>query len=397
MDKAVYRVVGSPHPNRQERMSQLEELGFTWGDLDHYWIDQVVSIDQQMWDEIKFASQNLWTIFDKAARFTFGKRDLYALLSIPEVLWDALDLLLPNEAEKLSRYARFDYSITEQGEIKLFELNADTPTGYVESSVVTPWICDQYELNSPNVTMKEQIRLAWEKEKPDYATCIAYGEHLEDSGTIDMLVKHSGLEVKCIDTLELSVDDGVVKDKELNPVRSMFALYPKEWMAVDDGGEALAYSIESKNIEIFNSLHSIILQSKGLQAVIWGLHELDSEIFTKEEHECIEKYMLPTYNKPIFDGNYVSKSMFGREGGSVRLYDHQGTLETQDEEGYDTSVLFDRVYQKRIDLPKLEMHTGAFHLLTGIFMINGEPCGLLGRAGGLITGNSSHFIAMGVR
>ncbi|MGV2643677.1 glutathionylspermidine synthase, partial [Clostridium perfringens] len=40
---------------------------------------------------------------------------------------------------------------------------------------------------------------------------------------------------------------------------------------------------------------------------------------------------------------------------------------------------------------------GHFHLLTGLFVLNGTPCGLLGRAGGLITGNSSHFIAMGVK
>ncbi|MDP5274648.1 glutathionylspermidine synthase family protein [Chengkuizengella axinellae] len=397
MDKKVYQVVGSPHSNRQERINQLQELGFTWGDLDHYWIDQAVAMDHDIWDEIKLASENLWTVFDKAARFTIGRRDLYALMSIPEILWDGLDSLLPNEAGKMSRYARFDYSITEQGEIKLFELNADTPTGYVESSVVTPWVCDQIDLNSPNVKMKDHVRLSWEKEKPEYATCVTYGEHLEDSGTIEMLVKHSGLDVQCIDTLDLSVDEGIVKDKKLRPIDRMFALYPKEWMAVDDGGEALAYAIESKNIELFNPLHAVILQSKGLQAVIWGLHELDSDIFTKEEHDSIEKYMLPTYNKPIFDGNYVSKSMFGREGGSVKIYDHQGTLETQDEEGYDTSVLFDRVYQKRIDLPKIELHNGTFHLLTGVFMINGEPCGLLGRAGGLITGNSSHFIAMGVK
>lgn len=40
---------------------------------------------------------------------------------------------------------------------------------------------------------------------------------------------------------------------------------------------------------------------------------------------------------------------------------------------------------------------GELHLLTGMFVINGTPCGLLGRAGGPITGNASHFIALGVR
>ena len=27
--------------------------------------------------------------------------------------------------------------------IKLLELNADTPTGYVEAAIATPWMCEQ--------------------------------------------------------------------------------------------------------------------------------------------------------------------------------------------------------------------------------------------------------------
>jgi glutathionylspermidine synthase len=45
----------------------------------------------------------------------------------------------------------------------------------------------------------------------------------------------------------------------------------------------------------------------------------------------------------------------------------------------------------------VELDAGTFHLLTGMFVIHGKPCGLLGRAGGLITGNASHFVALGVQ
>lgn len=93
----------------------------------------------------------------------------------------------------------------------------------------------------------------------------------------------------------------------------------------------------------------------------------------------------------------MSKSMFGREGGSVRMYDAEGRLELEDEEGFDSSVLFPSVYQKRAELAKIETAEGELHLLTGMFVINGTPCGLLGRAGGPITGNASHFIAIGVK
>jgi glutathionylspermidine synthase len=394
----IFQVIGKPHPDRASRVEELRRLGFAWADLEEerYWVDQVVVMNRAVYEELMDAAAALWQIFDKTARFVHGRRDLYALLSVPEVLWDGLDLLEPGPPGRISRYARFDFSVSAEGGIRMLELNADTPTGYVEASVATPWICGQYGIRTPNIRMAELVRDAWEAEQPEYAACVAYGEHLEDSGTIDMLVRHSGRAMRCVDCLDLRVDEGVLRDGEDRPISSLFALYPKEWMGVDEGGPALAYAIESGRLNIWNPLHAILLQSKGLQAVIWGLHELGSAFYSRQEHEYIGKYMLPTYNSPVFEGNYVSKAMFGREGGSVRMYDAQGKLDVADQDGFDTSTLFSEVYQERAELPRIALHSGQFHLLTGIFVINGIPCGLLGRAGGLITGNASHFIAMGV-
>jgi glutathionylspermidine synthase len=396
----VFEVIGTPHSNRHERVQELHRLGFTWADTDSepYWVDQLVVMDAAVHRELFEASAALWTIFDKAARFVLGRRELYELLSIPEVLWDALDTIAPSEVGALSRYARFDFAISNKGDIRMLELNADTPTGYVEASVATPWMCEQFSnrVHTPNTSMAAHVRDAWSKDLPQYAACVAYGQHLEDSGTIEMLARHSGLPIICVDCLDLWVDDGIVKDGQGEAISSIFALYPKEWMGIDDGGEALAYALETDNLKITNSIHAVILQSKGLVAVIWGLHELQSELFDESEHACIEKYLLPTYNKPVFDANYVSKSMFGREGGSVVLFDAQGNVDVKDEDGFDTSAYFHRVFQKRAELANISLDNGDYHLLTGVFVINSIPCGLLGRAGGLITGNRSHFVAIGV-
>jgi glutathionylspermidine synthase len=390
---------GASAESRVSRVKQLAELGFTWADLGNeaYWLDELVVIEETAYQELLFASNHLWGIFDKTARFVIGRTELYEALSIPEVLWEGLNRLPPNPPGQLSRYARFDFALSESGQIKLLELNADTPTGYVEASIATPWMCEQKGLLSPNVLMPELIRRAWNEESPQYAACMAYGEHAEDTGTIDALVRHSGRSMTCIDCLELWVDEGIVKDANNNRINSMFALYPKEWMGIDEGGEALAYAVEEGHLKLFNSLHAIILQSKGLQAVIWGMHELQTGFFTEIEHQMIEAYMLPTYNMPVLEGDYVSKSMFGREGGSVQIYNQEGELEEKDTAGFDASVYFNRVYQQRADLPKLQLNGKDLHLLTGLFVIDGVPCGLLGRAGGLITGNSSHFVAIGVR
>lgn len=397
-EENAFVVIGEPHPDRAARVAQLRELGFSWADLaeEPYWVDQLVTMPRGLFDELEAASAKLWGILDRAARYVHGKPELYELLGIPEVLWDALDLLPIPQEGLISRYARFDFAISNEGVIKLLELNADTPTGYVEASMATPWLCEEAGINSPNKGMAQRVAEAWGHERPEAAACVGYGEHLEDSGTIEALVKHSGLPMRCVDCLELWVDEGVLKDREGQPIRSMFALYPKEWMAVDEGGEALAYAIESGSLKLYNGIHSILLQSKGLLAAVWGLYELGM-LFNEAEREAISRYMLPAYNNPVFEGSFVSKSMFGREGGSVRLFDQAGDLELADADGYDTSELFPLVYQKRAELARVKTTVGELHLLTGMFMINGVPCGMLGRAGGPITGNTSHFVAMGVR
>ncbi|MED5016294.1 glutathionylspermidine synthase family protein [Paenibacillus chibensis] len=398
MTDSVFEVLDPGGEDRKARVEQLKELGFTWADLEEeeYWLDQLVVMKQETYEELEQASIRLWSILDRTVRYVHGNRQLYELIGIPDVLWDMLDICpLPAE-NRISRYARFDYAVAHDGSIKLYELNADTPTGYVEASIVTPWMCSEAGVDSPNRQMKGLVAEAWGVEQPDTAACIAYGEHLEDSGTIDALVKHSGLDMTCVDCLDLTIDEGIVKDGSGREIKRMFALYPKEWMAVDDGGDALAYAIETGKLTLFNPPHSILLQSKGLMAAVWGLFELGL-LYNEDEREAIAKYILPTYNKPVFSGSYVSKSMFGREGGSVRMFDSSGELEIKDEDGFDTSELFPTVYQMRANLPEIETVVGKRRLLTGMFMINGKPCGLLGRAGGLITGNTSHFIAIGVK
>jgi glutathionylspermidine synthase len=396
--ESVFTVSGQPDPNRDGRVSELAELGFAWANLEGeaYWIDQIVTIRQETYRELEEAAAVLWATLDKTVRYVHRNHHIYSLIGIPPILWQMLDECPLPEEGLISRYARFDFAIAHDGSIKLLELNADTPTGYVEASIATPWMCAQAGIYSPNERMEELVAQAWAAERPDTAACIAYGEHLEDSGTIEALVRHSGLDIKLVDCLDLWVDEGMLKDGEGREIHRMFALYPKEWMSVDDGGDALAYAIETGRLQLFNSPHSILLQSKGLLAAMWGMYELGL-LFDEQEREAIVKYMLPTYNKPVFSGNFVSKSMFGREGGSVKLYDQTGQIEVEDQDGYDTSVMFPTVYQRRAELARVETAEGEFHLLTGLFVLNGIPCGLLGRAGGLITGNSSHFIAMGVK
>lgn len=44
---------------------------------------------------------------------------------------------------------RFDF-IVANNEIKLIEINADTPTGYLEPSVANQVLCDHHQVINPN-------------------------------------------------------------------------------------------------------------------------------------------------------------------------------------------------------------------------------------------------------
>lgn len=53
------------------------------------------------------------------------------------------------EPGRISLYARFDFAVADNGTIKLLELNADTPTGYVEASIATPGSASRRESPAP--------------------------------------------------------------------------------------------------------------------------------------------------------------------------------------------------------------------------------------------------------
>lgn len=229
---SVFEVLAPGTGERAERVEQLRQLGFAWADLEdeEYWLDQIVVMNGETYRELEEASSRLWGVLDKTVRYVHKRRDLYELIGIPQILWDMLDdCLIPGQG-LISRYARFDYAVGHDGSIKLYELNADTPTGYVEASIATPWLCGEAGISTPNGRMKELVKAAWAVERPDTAACVAYGSHLEDSGTIEALVKHSGLPVTCVDCLDLWIDEGIVKDATGREIKRMFALYPKEWM-----------------------------------------------------------------------------------------------------------------------------------------------------------------------
>ena len=168
-------------------------------------------------------------------------------------------------------------------------------------------------------------------------------------------------------------------------------------------GQWLLELVELGKLAIINPPSAFLLQNKSVQAVIWGLHVERDVFFTQEEHEWIEEHFLPTYLEPdpFLEGgcSYVQKPVFGREGDTVQIYDGTGQLQLEDT--YKTYQEYLPIYQKYIELPKVQYSSKKGvcqgHLIFGSFLIAGQAGAIGCRVGDPITNNLSYFLPIGLR
>jgi glutathionylspermidine synthase len=224
-------------------------------------------------------------------------------------------------------------------------------------------------------------------------------------GRFDFAQTAEGL--KMLEQLRVWKDRLYVRDgQETQPVDVLYRLHALEKLAEEqdeDGyptGAHVLQLIAEQKLAIMNPPSAFLIQTKALQALIWNLHEA-GEFFTSEEHDIIDRHMLPTYFENRFAGvaDYVTKPIFGREGGGVMLFDAQGSVVEKDQEEFywDQPMIF----QKRVELPAITVNTsnGAYdgRLLWGSFWIGGEASALVARVGGPITNNMSYYLPVGIK
>jgi uncharacterized membrane protein YjfL (UPF0719 family) len=173
--------------------------------------------------------------------------------------------------------------------------------------------------------------------------------------------------------------------------------YPLEHLLEDrspDGeevGKLLLQLWNEREVALINPPSAFLLQSKAVQALIWGLHEERNQFFTEEEHSWISQHFLPTYlDEEYFltkKETYVQKPAFGREGDTVVIKNEEGNPIFADLQ--QTYVDETPVYQQYVSLPEAMVKTVKGYenvrLLHTCFLINGEAMGIGLRAGGIIT------------
>jgi len=381
--------------------------GFTWGSLlendewNQYMSFDVYKMNKELWDNINQATKDIGNIYQKTYEYVFNNFKYLQKLGLPIGTMELSKIY----SKLFSYFTRMDL-IVKDNQIKVIEVNCDTPTGYLETSICNKMICAENGYESFN-NLEKNIQKSWEQiikeyDIPKYETIFftSYGWHEEDKRTTQFIQKYCDHITEYIPLDELYVAEDGIFTPDGRRINYLYRLYPIEYLCddVDENengkkiGQMFIDHIINGNIKIINPPSAFIMQSKAIMAIIWELYESKNSVFSKEELIIIKRHFLPTYfTSDKFNDGYVSKPIFGREGGGVSIINDGELIED------DTSYYYNqkKIYQQYIEMPDEEINTwdGVYKgkLLIGSFLINNEPSGLFLRVGEKITGNLSMF------
>ncbi len=306
------------------------------------------------YERIAVASERVHKLYHKVLRFVqqylplsyltdqLAIHPVLARIACSPVDWDGL--------------TRMDWIIGSDGQLKFIENNTETPTGIPEVAYLEGKLLEHApHLRPASAQMNACIQQMFLRAVSDYQQqglsgklyMTSYDWHDEDRMNTVYLLEQCrlvGIEAEFIPLEQLRIvpHEGLYYGDER--IELLYRLYPLEYLVEDREEESgrtvgldLLELVEAGKLGLINPVQHIITQSKGFTATLWSLYERNDELvehagfrlFTPEECEWIEQYMLPTYFTPEpfiqTDTPYVSKSYFGREGQGTQLVEQPQT------------------------------------------------------------------------
>ena len=322
-------------------------------------------------------------IFDKCCAVVEHviKNDLWDKFFIPK---EYADLIKWSWQEDMpSFYGRMDLAYNN-GDIKLLEFNADTPTSLLEASVIQWYWLQEYDSKLDQFNSIHEKMLAHMKVcapyfyDPKVLTFACAEDNLEDLMTTKYLqdiADQAGIRTDFLYMDEIGLDEkNEFYKTDGTPIGNIFKLYPYEWLFHEEFGKYLPATRESTMW--IEPAYKALWSNKMLLVY---LHELFPD--------C--KYILPaTYRatEVVYQpGQYVQKPVYSREGANVKVVKNGVVAEqTGGEYGEEGFVI-----QDYAELPTFD----GKHPVIGSWLIGGVPAGMgIRESDGLITGNTSRFV-----
>ncbi len=417
------RIAIKPRPDWQ---AAAEELGFDWhtaeapgGGSQAYWDESAYwQLSAAEVDDIEAATAELHAMCLDAAAHIIAEKE-FAPFGVTPAQADLITTSWARrEDEDLSLYGRFDLAVPGNGDIKMLEYNADTPTGLFEAAVMQwQWLQsvfpdrDQFNsLHEALVARFQDIRLRWQargvavdSERRDELNTL----HLiaadipEDRGTITYLAEtalEAGFRAKTLAVEQVGWAEtgapvmrgsnltGWFVDTEDQPITGLFKLQPWEWLLADDFGEKLMALADGGVVRVIEPAWKMLLSNKAILPVLWRLNPGHALL-------CEAHADRHGFGRPL---RVVAKPKLGREGANVSIadLDAQGEVTAAPlaqvdgpygQEGY--------IYQEAVALAQAATAAGPVHAVVGSWVIGDESRGIgIRESNTLITGNTSRFV-----
>jgi glutathionylspermidine synthase len=187
----------------------------------------------------------------------------------------------------------------------------------------------------------------------------------------------AGLRTALFEFATLDLDaDGHIVDANGERVRTIFKLYPWEWLHELPAAELIFDTAAEGAITWIEPPYKMLWSNKGVLPILW-------ELFP--DHPLL----LPAYFGDAHGmTDYVRKPMLSREGANITIVRHGAEVLEYDgpygEEGF--------VCQAYVDIPTFATTDGEATPCLGAWVVDGAPAGLAVRESyGPITDNLSRF------
>lgn len=363
---------------RNKWQQAVERIGFGFHTTNVPYWDESVYYSFNM-DEIlhlEEATSNLWHLCLAAVQYVIDHQ-LYDPFQIPPAFIPYLEKSWNEDHPSI--YGRFDLCY-KNGQIKMLEFNADTPTSLYEAGIVQWfWLQDLDASKDQFNSIHEKLIETWIFLRsylysgPLHFGCIKGS--LEDLTNVEYLrdcAIQAGIRTRFQYIEDIGWNESVRSfvDDAGDPVLNIFKLYPWEWLANEEFGPNI---LRDRNAALFiEPAWKMILSNKAILPVLW-------ELFPDHPN------LLPAYftSDPLTD--YVKKPILSREGANIDIMvGGELTHSTDGEYGEDGYI-----YQQLFSLPDFE---GNYPLI-GSWIIGQQPAGIgIREASTLVTDNLSRFV-----
>jgi glutathionylspermidine synthase len=330
-------------------------------------------------ERIELATNELHGMCLKAAQHVIDQ-NRYRELAIPAA---AIPVIKQSwEDEPPAIYGRFDLAY-DGDQLKLLEYNADTPTALLEASVAQwYWLQELFPKRDQFNSIHEKVLAKWHDLKRYLAGIVhfAYLEPPDVENSEDLMTVSYLMDVAAqagIDTVLLRIDDigwdaerSCFVDLGGQPIRSIFKLYPWEWLLRDPYAPQLlsTYTLT----QWIEPIWKMLLSNKGILPILW-------EMFP-EHPNLLECY----FNDAKKLNDYVKKPLLSREGANLTIRRGEAVEETTGPYGAEGFV-----YQEAARIPNFD---GVFPVL-GSWLIDGVAAGIgIRESSSPVTNNLSCFV-----